>query len=201
MRNVVANRRVFCRGLLLTAAIAGGGATRPALAEDAEGFVRSVGDAVVKVLQRQQPRAETEQQLHAIWLKAFDGEGIGRSVMGKNWKKASDAQREEYLNLFPQYVAGLYANQFSDYSGETFAVNGSKPGADGRTVVNAQIDRPRGEPIKVDFIVKTDGQPPLITDVNVEGVSLLVTKRSEFDSVVAQRGIDGLIAALRDNAG
>ena len=198
MRHVVAGRRAICRGLIMVALFA---AAYPARAEDAESFVRSVGDAVVQVLQQQLPRTETEQQLHAIWLKAFDGEGIGRSVMGKNWKKASDAQREEYLNLFPQYVAGLYANQFSDYSGETFAVNGSKPGADGRTVVNAQIDRPRGEPIKVDFIVKTDGQPPLITDVNVEGVSLLVTKRSEFDSVVAQRGIDGLIAALRDNAG
>jgi len=199
MRNVVANRRAFCRGLLLTAAI--GGTARPALAEDAEAFVRSVGDAVVQVLQQGLPRDETESQLHVIWLKAFDGEGIGRGVLGKNWKKANDAQRQEYMELFPQYVAKLYANQFSDYSGETFAINGSKPAADGRTVVNAQIDRPNGDPIRVDFIVKSDGQPLLITDVKIEGVSLLVTKRSEFDSVVAQQGIDGLIAALRDKTG
>lgn len=198
MNNVIASRRAICRGLIVIALIAVAG---PARAGDAESFVRSVGDAVVQVLQQQLPRAETEQQLHAVWLKAFDGEGIGRSVMGKNWKKASDAQREEYLQLFPQYVAGLYADQFSDYSGETFAVNGSKPGAEGRTIVNAQIDRPRGEPIRVDFVVRTDGGPLLITDVKVEGVSLLVTKRSEFDSVVAQRGIDGLIAALRDKTG
>lgn len=198
MNNVIASRRAICRGLIVIALIAVAGRAR---AGDAESFVRSVGDAVVQVLQQQLPRAETEQQLHAVWLKAFDGEGIGRSVMGKNWKKASDAQREEYLQLFPQYVAGLYADQFSDYSGETFAVNGSKPGAEGRTIVNAQIDRPRGEPIRVDFVVRTDGGPLLITDVKVEGVSLLVTKRSEFDSVVAQRGIDGLIAALRDKTG
>lgn len=198
MRHVVASRRAICRGLIMVALFA---AAYPARAEDAESFVRSVGDAVVQVLQQQLPRAETEQQLHAIWLKAFDGEGIGRSVMGKNWKKASDAQREEYLQLFPQYVAGLYADQFSDYSGETFAVNGSKPGAEGRTIVNARIDRPGGDPIRIDFVVRTDAEPLTITDVKVEGVSLLVTKRSEFDSVVAQQGIDGLIAALRDKAG
>lgn len=198
MTNILAGRRAICRGLILTALIAVAG---PARAEEAESFVRSVGDAVVKVLQQQLPRVETEQQLHAVWLEAFDGEGIGRSVMGKNWKKASDAQREEYLQLFPQYVAGLYADQFSDYSGETFAVDGSKPGAEGRTIVNARIERPRGEPIRVDFVVRTDGEPLLITDVKVEGVSLLVTKRSEFDSVVAQRGIEGLIAALRDKTG
>lgn len=198
MRHAVASRRAICRGLIMVALIA---AAYPARAEDAESFVRSVGDAVVQVLQQQLPRAETEQQLHAIWLKAFDGEGIGRSVMGKNWKKANEAQQQEYLQLFPQYVAGLYANQFSDYSGETFTVNGSKPGAEGRTVVNARIDRPGGDPIRVDFIVKTDAAPLLITDVKVEGVSLLVTKRSEFDSVVAQQGIDGLIAALRAKTG
>lgn len=198
MRHVVAGRRAICRGLIMVALFA---AAYPARAEDAESFVRSVGDAVVQVLQQQLPRTETEQQLHAIWLKAFDGEGIGRSVMGKNWKKASDAQREEYLQLFPQYVAGLYADQFSDYSGETFAVNGSKPGAEGRTIVNARIDRPGGDPIRIDFVVRTDAEPLTITDVKVEGVSLLVTKRSEFDSVVAQQGIDGLIAALRDKAG
>ena len=198
MRHAVASRRAICRGLIMVALIA---AAYPARAEDAESFVRSVGDAVVQVLQQQLPRTETEQQLHAIWLKAFDGEGIGRSVMGKNWKKASDAQREEYLQLFPQYVAGLYADQFSDYSGETFAVNGSKPGAEGRTIVNARIDRPGGDPIRIDFVVRTDAEPLTITDVKVEGVSLLVTKRSEFDSVVAQQGIDGLIAALRDKTG
>lgn len=198
MRHVVAGRRAICRGLIMVALFA---AAYPARAEDAESFVRSVGDAVVQVLQQQLPRTETEQQLHAIWLKAFDGEGIGRSVMGKNWKKASDAQREEYLQLFPQYVAGLYADQFSDYSGETFAVNGSKPSAEGRTIVNARIDRPGGDPIRIDFVVRTDAESLTITDVKVEGVSLLVTKRSEFDSVVAQQGIDGLIAALRDKAG
>jgi ABC-type transporter MlaC component len=37
--------------------------------------------------------------------------------------------------------------------------------------------------------------------VKVEGVSLLVTKRSEFDSVVAQKGIDGLLQALRQKVG
>jgi len=48
-----------------------------------------------------------------------------------------------------------------------------------------------------DFIVQSGGQGPKVTDVKVEGVSLLVTKRSEFDSVIAQKGIDGLIQALR----
>jgi phospholipid transport system substrate-binding protein len=166
-------------------------------ADDATAFVQGIGDQVVKVLEQNLPREKIGEQLNAIWLQAFDVDGIGRAVLGKNWKKATDEQRKAYMELFPKYVAKLYAIQFSDYAGQTFAVKGSKPGADGTTTVKAEIDQPNSEPIKLDFIVQGGGQVMKVTDVKVEGVSLLVTKRSEFDSVVAQRGIDGLIQALR----
>jgi phospholipid transport system substrate-binding protein len=166
-------------------------------AGDAKAFVQGIGDQVVKVLQQNLPREQAGEQLNAIWLQAFDVDGIGRAVLGKNWKKATDEQRKTYMELFPKYVAKLYAIQFSDYAGQTFAIKGSKPGADGATIVTAEIDQPNGEPIKLDFIVQGGGQAMKVSDVKVEGVSLLVTKRSEFDSVVAQRGIDGLIQALR----
>jgi phospholipid transport system substrate-binding protein len=170
-------------------------------AEDAKAFVQGIGDQVVKVLQQNLPREKTGEQLNAIWLQAFDVDGIGRAVLGKNWKKATDEQRKSYMELFPKYVAKLYSIQFSDYSGQTFAVKGSKPGSDGSTIVNAEIDQPNGEPIKLDFIVQSTDQAPKVIDVKVEGVSLLVTKRSEFDSVVAQKGIDGLLQALRQKVG
>jgi phospholipid transport system substrate-binding protein len=165
-------------------------------ADDSKAFIQGIGDQVIKVLQQNLPREKVGAQLNAIWLQAFDVEGIGRAVLGKNWGRASEEQRKAYMELFPKYVAKLYAIQFSDYSGETFAVKGSKPAADG-TVVNAEIDQPRDEPIKLDFIVVNAGQDLKVADVKVEGISLLVTKRSEFDAVVAQKGIDGLIQAMR----
>jgi phospholipid transport system substrate-binding protein len=170
-------------------------------AEDPQAFVQDLGDRVVQILQQNLPRDQAEQQLNEVWLGAFDVEGIGRAILGKNWKKATDAQRQDYMDVFPQYVAKLYAIQFSDYSGETFAVNGSKSGSGGDAIVNAQINRPGEEPIKVDFILLQGSQGLKIKDVKVEGVSLLVTKRSEFDSVIAQKGIDGLIQAMRDKVG
>ncbi len=170
-------------------------------AEDPQAFVQGIGDQVVQILQQNLPREQAEQQLNDVWLGAFDVEGIGKAVLGKNWKKATDAQLQDYMQVFPQYVAKLYAIQFSDYSGETFAVNGSKTGSGGDAIVNAQIDRPGGEPIEVDFVLLQGDQGLKIKDVKVEGVSLLVTKRSEFDSVIAQKGIDGLIQAMREKVG
>jgi phospholipid transport system substrate-binding protein len=165
-------------------------------ADDPKAFIQAIGDQVIKVLQQNLPRENVGAQLNAIWLQAFDVEGIGRAVLGKNWGRASEEQRKAYMELFPKYVARLYAIQFSDYSGETFVVKGSKPATDD-TVVHAEIGQPRDEPIKLDFIVAKTGQGLKVADVKVEGVSLLVTKRSEFDAVVAQKGIDGLIQAMR----
>jgi phospholipid transport system substrate-binding protein len=184
--------------------LAWGVAATPRLADatdDPKAFVQGIGDQVVKVLQQNLSRDQAGEQLNAIWLQAFDVDGIGRAVLGKNWKKATDEQRKTYMELFPKYVAKLYAIQFSDYAGETFTVKGSKPSSGGTTIVNAEIDQSNGEPIKLDFIVQSGSQGLKVTDVKVEGVSLLVTKRSEFDSVVAQKGIDGLIQALRQKVG
>jgi len=193
--------RYLAIGLL---ALAWGATAVPRIAgaaDDPKAFVQSIGDQVVKVLQQNLPREKTGEQLNAIWLSAFDVDGIGRAVLGKNWKKATEEQRKDYMELFPKYVAKLYAIQFSDYSGETFAVKGSRTTSDGATIVTAEIDQPKAEPIKLDFIVQTVAQGLKVTDVKVEGVSLLVTKRSEFDSVVAQKGIDGLIQAMRQKVG
>jgi phospholipid transport system substrate-binding protein len=166
-------------------------------ADDPKAFVQGIGDKVVKVLEQNLPREKTGEQLNAIWLEAFDVDGIARAVLGKNWTKANDQQRKSYMELFPKYVAKLYAIQFSDYSGQTFVVKGSKAISEGGMVVNAEIDQPGSDPIKLDFFVANIGQALKVTDVKVEGVSLLVTKRSEFDAVVAQKGIDGLIEAMR----
>src|SRR5215813_13424703 len=156
------------------------GGRTAAAADDAAVFVQTLGDKVVKVLQQKLPRDQAEKQLNEVWLSAFDVEGIGRTVLGTHWKAATDEQRKAYMEVFPKYVAKLYAIQFSDYSGETFAVKGSKMLSDGSTIVNAEIDQTNGEPIKLDFIVKNGAQGLKVTDVKVEGVSLLVTKRSEF---------------------
>ncbi|HUL06072.1 MAG TPA: ABC transporter substrate-binding protein [Candidatus Acidoferrum sp.] len=193
--------RYLAIGLL---ALAWGATAAPRIAgaaDDPKAFVQRIGDQVVKVLQQNLPREKTGEQLNAIWLASFDVDGIGRAVLGKNWKKATDEQRRAYMELFPKYVAKLYAIQFSDYSGETFAVKGSRTTSDGAAIVNAEIDQPQSEPIKLDFIVQNVAQGLKVTDVKVEGVSLLVTKRSEFDSVVAQKGIDGLIQAMRQKVG
>ena len=127
IRSVAASpwQRMLALAAVLAASVFG---TTGSRADAPQAFVQSIGDQVVQILRQQLPREQAERQLDGVWLGAFDVDGIGRAVLGKNWKKATEEQRQEYMQVFPCYVAKLYAIQCSDYSGETFAVTGSKPG-------------------------------------------------------------------------
>jgi phospholipid transport system substrate-binding protein len=68
---------------------------------------------------------------------------------------------------------------------------------DGGSVVQTRIQPPNGEPIGVDFRVQESNGELKIVDVLVANVSLIVTKRSEFDSVIQREGVDGLMKRLK----
>jgi phospholipid transport system substrate-binding protein len=91
------------------------------------------------------------------------------------------------------------ADRLNTYSGETFEITGSKPIDDRDTVVNTRIVRPAADaaPIAVDWRVRDNDGRLSIIDIVAEGVSMVVTQRSEVGSVVSQKGMDGLIATMK----
>ena len=168
-----------------------------AAAAGAEAFVRKVGDDVVDVL-RQTPAGseQREKRLRHLFVSVFDAPTIAKFVMGRHWRRLTDEQRERYLKVFPGYVAAIYARQFSDYKGQTFHVVRYRS-TDGQTVVSTEI---RGgglnQPINLEIRVRpTDGGFKII-DVKVEGISLLVTKRDEFNTFLARNDVATLIDRL-----
>jgi phospholipid transport system substrate-binding protein len=64
------------------------------------------------------------------------------------------------------------------------------------TVVRTQFVRAGGQPLPIDFTMHQKDNTWKVYDITVEGVSLVMTYRSEFDAIVKQKGIDGLIQAL-----
>jgi phospholipid transport system substrate-binding protein len=64
--------------------------------------------------------------------------------------------------------------------------------------VRAQFVRAGGKPLPIEFQMRKTGQTWKVYDIAVEGISLVLTYRSEFDAVVKQDGIDGLIKRLTE---
>src|SRR6185295_1139960 len=94
-----------------------------------------------------------------------------------------------------------YSARLSNYSGEQFQVKDEVPAGDD-TMVNSQIVRPSGPPVRVEWRVRKQSDGSLKIVVVVEGVSMTITQRSEFASVMQQGGgLAALNARLRDKVG
>jgi phospholipid transport system substrate-binding protein len=174
----------------------------PAAATDAEVFVRDLGDRTVALFADKVTAAERrKEQFRDLLLRGFDLERIGQFVVGKSWRDASADQRGRYLRSFERYVIETYYVRFAGYAGATFRVVSSVPLENADSMVRTEIIRAGAEaPLKVDYRVAGEGGKLRIIDVIVEGVSLLVTHRQEFNAVLNRQGLDGLINLLEERS-
>jgi phospholipid transport system substrate-binding protein len=130
-------------------------------------------------------------------LPHVDFEEATRLAVGRGWKEATPEQRKKLVAEFRNMLVRTYSNAIGTYEGQTMKVQPSrvKPGDTDATVRN-QFIRPGAKPVLVDYSMRKTDAGWKIYDIVVEGVSLVLTYRSEFDAVVKQDGIDGLIKRL-----
>ena len=128
---------------------------------------------------------------------------IARFVLGRNWRLATPQQRKEYLSLFQAIVEHTYSRQFTDYSGQKISVLGHKIGKRKYIFVLSRIYDPDQSNINisVNWRLVPDGNSFKIVDVVIEGVSMGVTQRNEYASVLQRNGnsISALIKAMRQS--
>ncbi len=182
----------FAALLLLVAVPAVG--LQPSAARD---FVATIAERTTDVLASDRPVAERRAELKRILRTAFDLDYIGRLVLGPTYRTLTDAQREAYDRAFEEYVLETYSRRIDEYGGEELAIAGAAAAGSRDVKVMSRITgTDQGEPAKVAWRVREREAAPKIIDVEIEGVSMAISQRSEFASVVDRRGIDGLITML-----
>lgn len=130
-------------------------------------------------------------------LPHVDFEEATRLAVGRGWAQATPEQRKKLVTEFRNMLVRTYSNAITAYEGQTMKVMPVRmqPGDTDVTVHN-QFIRPGGKPVLLDYSMRKTDAGWKIYDIVVEGVSLVLTYRSEFDAVVKQEGIDGLIKRL-----
>lgn len=188
--------RRFATGLLLIVflAVAAGSAA----AQDARTFVATLGSQAIQVLGPAVPPEQRLARFRELFRTDFDITGIGQFVLGRYWRAATPQEQAEFLRLLQEYVAQAYSARLGPYGGAPFQVTGSRQNG-AETVVTSQVVRANGQPVQIDWYLINSGGQFKITDVYVGGISMKVTQRDEFASVIQQSGgqIEGLLARLR----
>jgi len=132
-------------------------------------------------------------------LPYIDFEESTRLAVGRAWPQATPEQRKKLVAEFRNMLVRTYSNAIEAYEGQTLKVlpsRGGKPDAKDEATVRAQFVRAGGKPLPIEFQMRKNGDTWKVFDIAVEGISLVLTYRSEFDAVVKQEGVDGLIKRL-----
>ena len=197
-------RPMMIRVLTILFMLAAGSSTAvvPAQAAPAQTeFIQALGDKVLKIVADKSISADVRKStLSSAFFDNFDVPYIGKFVLGRYWRTATDAQKADYLKVFGQYVVAIYADRFTAYGDVKFAVTGQTKIDDMITAVESQVDRGGGAPlINIEWRVENTPAGYKITDVVAENLSLSVTKRDEFGSVIENGGgnVQSLIDMLK----
>jgi phospholipid transport system substrate-binding protein len=167
-----------------------------------EELVKKITDDVMAAIQSDKDLAAGDRQkalklAEEKILPHVDFEEATRLAVGRSWSQASAEQKKRLTDEFRRMLVRTYSSAVSAYQGQTMKVLPvrMKP-ADTEVTVRNHYNRPGAKPVQLDYAMrKTDGGWK-IYDIVVEGVSLVLTYRSEFDAVVKQEGVDGLIKRL-----
>jgi phospholipid transport system substrate-binding protein len=139
-------------------------------------------------------------QLDPVIRRSFDIASMARLSVGPSWTGLTEAQRQQVTESFGRYISAIYADRFDSDAGQKLEVTREEPAASG-VMVRSRIIKADGEPVKVDYMMRRNGEGWLISDVYLDGaISEVATRRSEFAGILKHEGIDGLIAALNRKA-
>jgi phospholipid transport system substrate-binding protein len=183
--------------LIATASLAAPPVANPA---DAVAFMNKLWNRAFEILDNKVDPAVRRVRFRQLFQADFDGPGIARFVLGRYWRDASEDERREFLGLFEDYVVFVYTARLSNFGGEAFKVRGSRGDGDAVIVSTDVISPGSTSPVRIDWRLVIDNGAFKISDLIVEGVSMMVTQRSEFASVVQRNGgqMRGLLTMMRE---
>ena len=172
-----------------------------AASKEAENFVRIMGERVFASLgEKGISDEERTKRFKELLPQALDLPRIARFTLGRYWRVATDEEKREYITLFRKFVIQAYASRFKGLGGKTFKLLHSRDVSATQTLVFSEIIIPKQPSVRVNWRVRLKNNEHRVTDIMVEGISMSVTQRDEFVSVIRQTGgkVGGLIRALRE---
>lgn len=195
-----ATRRAVLSAMAAMLAIRQAGAATDA--SEAGAFVDRLGQRTIAALDRIGSDATARQEaISALLDESVDLALIARLCLGRHWRTADETQRARYVELFRANVLAVLSRRMGFYTGgEKFVVTASRPAGDDAMVASEIVYTTNDPPLRIEWRVRIGDGRPIIVDVLPEGVSLVLTYRSEFDEVVGRSGLDGLLAELSDRA-
>ncbi|MDR1366232.1 MAG: ABC transporter substrate-binding protein [Holosporales bacterium] len=155
--------------------------------EEAKGFINTLGKEAFSVLTKKEASHQSrEAKFREILDRGFDIKAIGRFSLGRYWKVFNKEQKERYFTTLKDMLIRSYVGKFADFPGSTFRIVRVDMGSDAGATVLTTVECPGSGSYNVSWkLYKTKSKGVRITDVIVDNISMGITQRSEFSSIMA----------------
>lgn len=150
-------------------------------------FAAQTGQEVITILKdKTRPLKDRKESFRKVLQDRFSLPSIAKFVLARYWRRADDQQKKRYLDLFEDATVENYAAQFDSYDNERVEIKSARSGKKDSVIVSTQIIRPAGgEPLKVDWYMSRSKSGEIkIVNLYVNGVSMSITQRSEYNAMV-----------------
>jgi phospholipid transport system substrate-binding protein len=129
-------------------------------------------------------------------MPSVNFEVMTRSAVGPQWRSATPEQRQTLQAEFKILLVRVYSGALTQLKDQAVEITKTQPVPGSTQVVVQSEVRGKGEPIKLDYRLDKFGEDWKIIDVNVGGIWLVTSYRSQFAQEIGKGGLDGLIATL-----
>ena len=194
-----------CRRLVLgfSAAVAASLLALPASAADpAADLIAGTAAEVIEIIKAKPAGPARQAAIQQVLQTKFDLPYMGQQALGQFWNKTTEADRARFLKAVETAEAKAYSERFGQYAGQSLKLGRVTSRPNGVQMVDSQLIQSNGQPIKLEWEVRDAGRGLRISDVKVEGVSMVMTRRSDFNSYIQNNGgkVEPLISELEARA-
>ena len=163
--------------------------SRPAFSanDPAVDFVsRLANDMISDVLATEKPMTEKLDLFRSKFQNALDLKYIGQFVTGVYWRRASDTEKQMFLDAFMEFATKSWADKFNMYTGQTIVFKGTRNAQKGQLFVDSVIQNE--PPAEVIWRIREKDGSYKIVDIIVEGVSMAMSYRNEYNAYLQANG-------------
>jgi phospholipid transport system substrate-binding protein len=163
--------------------------------------LRAQIDRVLRILESPDLRpeghtVERRKAVRKIAEEMFDFAETAKRSLGRHWAQRTPAERDEFVRLFTDLLERSYLSKIELYGGEKITFAGDSIEGDLATVRTRILTKSGGE-IPVDYRMLRRGDRWLAYDVNIEGISLISSYRTQFNKIIQTSSYQELVRKLR----
>jgi len=167
-------------------------------------LVKQTTDKIIEEIKKQKSAIEADNSVlhklvNAIVLPHFDFRKMSSWVLGLNWRKASDSQKQRFTDEFSRLLVRTYSRALYDNVDQKIDIQPvrGKPKDDDVTV-HTEVEQKGGFPIPIDYKMHFKNGEWKVYDVVIDDISLVANYRTSFNQKIKTSGIDSLIASIAE---